>query len=105
MAIPESTLPGHHLLHERVVAALQVCQESTDIDFKESAEWSSLKNQIARTAIAMANLRDGGIIVIGVGERGGVWSLDEVDANHLATYDTDTANDFVNRYAFSPDTS
>ena len=39
------------------------------VDFKESAPWNDLKWQIIRTALAMGNLRDGGIIVVGASER------------------------------------
>jgi predicted HTH transcriptional regulator len=70
-AIPVSTFPGHKQLHERVVTALNLCQESRNVDFKEPASWSNLQVHIARTSMAMANLRDGGIIIVGVSERGG----------------------------------
>lgn len=98
-AMPDSTLPGHKQLHERVVTALDLCQESRDVDFKESASWSNLQIHIVRTSMAMANLRDGGIIVVGVSERGGSWSLDGISTQHLTTYDEDNVNDFVNKYA------
>jgi predicted HTH transcriptional regulator len=70
MAIPTSDMPGHRALHDRVVAALDTCVESQSIDFKESAPWEALQFKIIRTALAMANLRDGGVVVVGVGERG-----------------------------------
>ncbi len=74
-AIPTSDMPGHAKLHERVLNALDRCQESKGVDFKESAPWDNLKWQLIRTAIAMGNLRDGGIIVIGASERGDSWDL------------------------------
>lgn len=98
-AIPDSTLPGHRQLHQRVVTALDLCQESRNVDFKESAPWANLQVHIVRTSMAMSNLRDGGIIIIGVGERGGSWRLDGISNQHLATYDEDDVNDFVNKYA------
>lgn len=101
-AIPESTLPGHRQLHERVVTALQLCQESRDVEFKGPGTWSELRYHIARTSLAMANLRDGGIIVIGVEERDGTWVLSGIDDECLATYDEDEVNDFINRYASPP---
>lgn len=101
-AIPESTLPGHRHLHERVVAALDLCQESRDLDFKESAPWGDLKWRIARSALGMANLRDGGVIVVGVSERDGEWSLVGIADAHFASYNEDDLNDFVNRYASPP---
>lgn len=98
-AIPNSNLPGHRQLHERVVGALDLCQESQDVDFKGSCNWDELKLHIARTSMAMSNLRDGGIIIIGVSERDGNWGLDGIQVDHIKTYDEDVVNDFVNRYA------
>jgi len=68
MAIPTSDLPGHRGLQERVHAALDTCIESQSVDLKESASWKDLQYKIVRTALAMANLRDGGIIIIGASE-------------------------------------
>lgn len=59
MAIPTSNMLGHKELHDRVYNALDRCQESKSVDFKESAPWKNLKWQIIRTALAMGNLRDG----------------------------------------------
>lgn len=98
-AIPTSDLPGHKLLHERVVNALDRCQESQGIDFKESATWESLKLTIICTALAMANLRDGGIIVIGASEREQTWKLTGIVPDHLKTYNVDVIVDAINKYS------
>jgi len=98
-AIPDSSLPGHQKLHERVVAALDVRLESRDIEFKSARPWSELHYKIVRTCLAMANLRDGGVIVIGVDESGSSWTLQGIDDACLATYDGDSINDFINKYA------
>lgn len=101
-AIPDSSLPGHKQLHDRVIYALDLYQESQDVDFKESSFWDIIKINITRTALAMANLRDGGIIIIGVSERDGKWTLEGVQQEHLKTYREDEINDFVNRFASPP---
>ena len=101
-AIPTSDMPGHKRPHERVVTALDRCQESQAVDFKESATWDQLKWRIIRTVMAMNNLRDGGVIVIGVAERGGDWELSGVRDSDLATYDVDNIVDVVNKYASPP---
>jgi hypothetical protein len=49
--------------------------------------------------MAMANLRDGGIIVIGASESGETWELTGIQPEHLATYDVDDVIDSVNKYA------
>ncbi|MEW6674211.1 MAG: ATP-binding protein [Thermodesulfobacteriota bacterium] len=102
MAIPTSDMPGHKKLHERVYNALDRCQESISVDFKESAPWEELKWQIIRTALGMGNLRDGGIIIIGASERGSTWDLPGISSEHLATFDTDVVIDVINKYASPP---
>jgi len=101
-AIPNSDMPGHKKLHERAFDALDRCQESRSVDFKESAPWKSLRWQIVRTSLAMGNLRDGGIIVIGASERGDTWDLTGISDKHLSTYDVDDFMDAINKYASPP---
>ncbi len=98
-AIPTSDMPGYRRLHERVFNALDRCQETQGIDFKESAPWDSLKWRIITTSLGMGNLRDGGIIVIGASERGKIWELNGITDEHLATYDPDVIIDVVNKYS------
>lgn len=101
-AIPSSNLPGHRYLHDRVISALELCQESQDLEFKQSGAWEDLKYKIVRTALSMANRRDGGVIVVGVAERDQTWVREGMEASHLQTFDEDIANDFLNRYASPP---
>lgn len=101
-AIPTSDMPGHAKLHQRVCNALDRCQESTNVDFKASAPWDDLKFTLIRTVMAMANLRDGGVIVIGASESGDAWDLTGIQPEHLATYDVDDIIDGVNKYASPP---
>src|SRR4029077_1937830 len=99
MAIPTSDMPGHQAIHDRVVAALDTCVESQSIDFKESAAWSTLQYKVVRTALAMANLRDGGALVIGASEAGDRWDLTGISDEHLATYDVDDVIDAIHKFA------
>lgn len=101
-AIPTSDMPGHIKLHQRVCNALDRCQEATNVDFKASATWDDLKFQLIRTIIAMANLRDGGIIIIGASENGDSWDLTGIQAEHLNSYDVDDVIDSVSKYASPP---
>jgi hypothetical protein len=98
-AIPTSDLPGHKQLHEKVIISLERCQESQSVEFKESATWESLKWRAIQAALAMGNLRDGGLIIIGVSQRGDQWNLTGVQAEHLETYDVDIVTDQINKYA------
>lgn len=101
-AIPSSDMPGHRALHDRVTAALDTCVESQGAEFKESAPWDALDAKVIRTAIAMGNLRDGGVIVIGASQRGSTWDLLGITPEHLATYDVDAVIEAINRYASPP---
>jgi hypothetical protein len=96
--IASSELPGYKLLRERICNALDRCKELQDIDFKESKPWDELKWKIIKTAIAMGNLRDGGIIIMGVSERDDTWQLTGISQEHLKTFDVDVLTDQVNAY-------
>lgn len=98
-AFPTSDMPGHRRVHDRVIGALDICQEGQGIDFKESAPWDSLKWRIIKTVLAMGNLRDGGIIVIGASEREQTWVLSGITPDHLVTFDVDNIIDAANSYA------
>lgn len=98
LAFPSSALPGHRALHERALAALAVCSESQDVDFKESAAWDDLRWKITKAALGMGNLRDGGLIIVGVSQRAGTWSIDGISEDDLATFDADTMIGHVDPY-------
>ena len=98
-AIPTSDMPGYKRLHDRVCDALDYCQESEAVDFKRGEDWSSLRHTVAKTAMAMANQRDGGLIVIGASETGDEWDLSGISTGNLESYEVDTMIDFINRYA------
>lgn len=102
MAIPRSDLPGHRQLKERIDVALGRCEEATDTDFKASAPWENLRTTITKTAMAMANQRDGGVIIIGVSEDKASWKTTGIQIDHLGTYSPDTMADQINRFASPP---
>jgi len=99
---PSSDMPGHRALHERVTTALDTCVESQGVDFKESSAWDAIKFKLIRTAMAMGNLRDGGVIVIGASERGATWDLGGITPEHLGSYDVDETVDGINKYSSPP---
>ena len=49
--------------------------------------------------MGMANLRDGGLIIIGVAERGTEWELTGIQQDHLETFDYDNIIDKLYKYA------
>ncbi len=97
-SIPRTDTPGYRQLHERVENALDRLQEAPDIDFKESASWDALRWKIIKTALAMGNLRDGGILIVGVAERTGQEQRTGISETDLQTYDPDIVADQFGRF-------
>jgi hypothetical protein len=97
-AIPRSDLPGHRHLHERAALALDRCQEEPDVDFNESGDWESLRWGMTHAALGMGNLRDGGVLIVGVSERGGAWVRTGISDDQLRTFDPDLVASHLNSY-------
>jgi len=97
-------MSGYADLKGRIHLALSRCQEQPWLDFKESQPWQVLRWRLLKTIMGMANLRDGGLILVGVAERGTTWELTGIDSTHLATFDYDDIIDQLSKYA-SPQVS
>jgi Divergent AAA domain. len=96
MTLPTTELDGHRDLGDRANAALDRLIEEPDIEFKESAAWDVLKWAIVKTVMAMGNLRDGGMILIGVSQRADPeHGMTEED---LATFDPDVLAAMLDKY-------
>jgi len=99
MAFPTTKMPAYVDLKVRVSLALSRCQEAPWLDFKESQPWEILRWRLLKTIMGMANLRDGGLIVVGVAEKGNAWSLTGIAPEHLVTFDYDSIIDQLGKYA------
>jgi hypothetical protein len=91
-------MAGHRLLRSRVEVALDRAIEAPEVDFKRSAPWDALKYKIVKASMGMGNLRDGGILVVGVAEEVASWVLEGISDANLSTYDSDVMKDLVNRF-------
>src|SRR3954463_2221297 len=91
-------MAGHRRLKERVEAALDRAIEEPQIDFKESATWDTLKWKITKSVLGMGNLREGGIVVVGVSERSDIWELDGITEADLGTFDADEIAAHLDKY-------
>jgi hypothetical protein len=87
-------------MSKELESIIEIGQEERNIEFKQDENWDSLKLQIIKTSMAMANRRDGGYIVIGMKqlhnqtfERTGVCEV------NLKTYDRDTIEESINEFA------
>jgi predicted HTH transcriptional regulator len=101
-ALASTDLEGYELLKERVEGSLKLLTEIRAVDFKDAAKWDEIKCSIPKDVLAMSNLRDGGIIIIGVSEKNERWELTGLTQEQLDTYNPDDMLDWVNRYASPP---
>ncbi len=82
--------------------AIKAAVETRNNEFKSGETYSKLRWKLAKTCMAMANLRDGGRILIGMAEREGRWFPDGVSQPVAAEYTQDDVQLLVNRYARPP---
>ena len=77
-------------------------REARNLEYKQSMPWDdlNLKLKLVKAALAFANTRDGGYIVLGMtplpGDR---YEPEGMDPEHLGEYTLDKVQDFVNGYA------
>ncbi len=84
---------------EELAALINLGREDRSLEFKESCPWDDLKDKIAKTALGMANIRDGGTIIIGVSQRSGSLVPQGMPRRDIDTYDVDDVQAYVNRFA------
>lgn len=86
-------------LEDRVRSLFTYVREERSVEYKRSEPWEALEAKTVKTAMGMANLRGGGIIVIGVAQVKGTLELQGMDPAHLATYQADEVQAAANRFA------
>ncbi len=71
------------------------------LEYKQSMSWDDAESRgnLIKRVISMANIQDGGSIVIGVRQQGERFLLEGVTPDHLRTYQQDRVSDNVNEYA------
>ena len=75
-------------------------REAPNLEYKQSAPWGGLRLGIVKAALAFANTRDGGYIVIGMEQLADDrYEPQGMTPEHLAGYTLDDVRSFVNRYA------
>lgn len=81
---------------------VQHAKEERYLEYKGSMVWTSddAKVKIAQAMMAMSNLRNGGVIVVGMKEtKRGVWEPDIMTDEQVASFTQDDIAQWVNDYA------
>ena len=80
-------------------------REERNLEYKSSFPWDGNSGKgprarVTKTCLAMANLTDGGTVVVGVVEKPpGVFSPVGMSSKHLATFTQDLVQPHLNEYA------
>lgn len=81
-------------------ALIDAGRESANLEYKQSEPWERLSLQIVKAALAFANTRGGGHIVIGMKRLADdQYEAEGMVPDHLRTYRLDHVQAQVNRYA------
>jgi len=96
--LPDGERSEYSSLRARVATAIALDTESPSVEFKAGEPWDSIKIRVIRAVLAMSNLRDGGLIIIGHPEKPDEYP-EGVRADSLLTYDPDVMRDQFDSYA------
>lgn len=75
--------------------------ETREIEFKRGESWETLKLKIVKEALGLANLKDGGRIIIGVEQNNStkIYELRGMSKPDSDTFDQDIVSEYVNEFA------
>jgi predicted HTH transcriptional regulator len=91
------------VVEQRARDAMDPPAELTQTEFKRNAVFRSLQYRITKTAMAMANLRDGGMIIVGVAQdQDRQFIVEGTDSTNELSFVQESVYEFVNRYASPP---
>lgn len=90
------------MTEEQLQDLLSLGQESRHVEFKGSMPWSAAatKGKITKSILAMSNVRDGGVIVLGVERQNdGSYVPSGMNSADISTYDSGEVARYVQNYA------
>ncbi len=76
-------------------------REERNLEYKQSMSWSNIatKMKVAKSAMAMANISDGGYILFGEKKNGEVYEPEGMQKDHADSFKQDDVMEWVNKYA------
>lgn len=86
---------------DELIELLYLGKETRNIDYKLTYDWGDPKHKvkITKTIMAMANIRDGGYLILGVKEEKGDFIPVGIQQEHYEKLEVDHILAFVNNYA------
>ncbi len=79
---------------------IEIGHEERFLEFKGPAGWLALKYKIVKTAMGMANIRDGGYLIVGIKQNDdGTFEPQGLSDEELASYNEDHINASTNEFA------
>ena len=90
--MPDEALLDYLISHGR---------EERNLEYKQSMSWTDIgtKVKVTKSAMAMANIHDGGYIVIGMTKKGEAYEPEGTQADHADSFRQDDVMQWVNEYA------
>jgi hypothetical protein len=75
--------------------------EERNLEYKQSMSWNDAdsRGNLIKRIMSMANIRDGGVVVVGMREDGDIYTPEGVQDDHLSTFRGDNISTDVNEYA------
>lgn len=76
--------------------------EERNLEYKTSISWhdNTTKEKVIKLAISMANIKDGGFLILGVDEiKNGVFEPNGMKKEHWDSFNQDNVMEYVNEYA------
>ncbi|MBM4453821.1 MAG: ATP-binding protein, partial [Chloroflexi bacterium] len=79
-------------------------REERNLEYKSSMSWqaTSTKAKIAKSVMAMANIPDGGAIVIGVVKEGETYNPRGMEQDHVSSFRQDDVMEYINQKYADP---
>jgi hypothetical protein len=87
--------------HQELVALVLHGREERNLEYKRCVSWNSadIKAKIAKTVLAMSNIRDGGAIVVGVEQQGEKFDPTGLQEEEWETFTQDGVSSHLNEFA------
>ena len=75
--------------------------EERNLEYKSSMSWDKIETKIkvVKTAMSMANIKDGGVLIFGVDEVNNIFSPNGMNIDDANSFEQDIVTEYVNKYA------